>query len=167
MLATIFSAIFGAGAIWLSRILSIGSGRFILLLSGIFLIFIAGFCMYAYYLLAKENFAAVYVSDEGVIDISTGNHIGTVLWKDVENIKIMDDLSNLKHKYIVIKVRNPKEYIDREPNHSKKRTLELKLQYYGSPICFSNRALDCTFEELKDAVISRFNSYRKNHPPTT
>ena len=53
-----------------------------------------------------------------------------------------------RRKYIVLKVRNPNEYIDREPTRSKKRSLELRLQYYGSPICISSRALDCTFEEL-------------------
>lgn len=37
----------------------------------------------------------------------------------------MDDISNLKRKYIVLKVRNPNEYIDREPTRSKKRSLEL------------------------------------------
>ena len=75
----------------------------------------------------------------------------------------MDDISNVKRKYIVLKVRNPNEYIDREPTRSKKRSLELRLQYYGSPICISSRALDCTFEELKQAVFDRYDLYKASH----
>ena len=75
----------------------------------------------------------------------------------------MDDLSNLKRKYIVLKVKNPNEYIDREPTRSKKRSLELKLQYYGSPICISDRALDCTFKELEKAVFEKYNHYKTLH----
>ncbi|MCC8093895.1 MAG: hypothetical protein LIP05_00115 [Tannerellaceae bacterium] len=168
LLTTIFSAIFGATIIWFSRSLPFGSGKLILSLIGIFMIIITCFCIYAYYLLAQEKFAAIYISDEGMIDKSTGNQIGTVLWKDVESIKVMDDISsNMKQKYLVLKVVNPNEYIDREPNRRKKRSLELRFQYYGSPICFSNRALNCTFDELKSAVFTKYEAYRMNHPSTS
>lgn len=156
LLFTIGSLCFGIGGLIVSSHLKIGNGRLVFMLLGFFLLLITFFCLKAFYLLAKEQFTAMYISEEGIYDISTGCHIGTVLWKDVEDIKIINDLENLKYKYIVLKVSNPQEYINREPTRSKKRTLELKQNYYGSPICISNRALDCTFEEMKEAVFFKY-----------
>lgn len=162
-LTTIFSALIGAGSMHMARHLVYGEGRFLLLVIGIFALLTTFFCCIAYFHLTREHFNALYISEEGINDISTGNRIGTILWKDVDSIKIMDDISSLKRKYVVLKVKNPNEYIDREPTRSKKRSLELRLQYYGSPICISNRALDCTFEELREAVFDRYKKYQASH----
>lgn len=162
-LTTLFSALIGIGAMVVSHELKLGEGRFLLILIGFFSLLTTVFCCISYYNLTREKFRAIYISEEGLNDTSTGSRIGTILWKDVDNIKVMDDISNLKRKYIVIKVKNPNEYIDREPARSKKRSMELRLQYYGSPICISNRALDCTFEELKQAVYERYDLYQASH----
>lgn len=159
----VLSALCGAAELYISQHLSLGSGRFILLTLGVVSLLITIFCLRSYYLLRKEKFTAMYISDEGINDISTGNDIGTVLWKDVEKIKIMDDISDPKRKYIILKVSNPNEYIQREASRSKRRTLELKLQYYGSPICFSNRALNCSFDQLKEAVSIKYEQYKNLH----
>lgn len=164
ILTTLATLIVGAGILYLSHFLNFGNGRGVLIILGFFNLIVFFFCVSAYIHLKKENFTAIYISDEGVYDISTGNHIGTVLWKDVTGIRVMDDMSNLKYKYIVLKVSNPNEYIYREQSKGKRRSLELKHQYYGSPICFSNRALDCNFEELKQAVYSKFHLYQETHP---
>lgn len=162
-LTTLCSALVGAGGLHVVHNLTYGEGRFIFLVIGIFALLTTFFCCVAYFHLTREHFNALYISEEGINDISTGNRIGTILWKDVDSIKIMDDISTLKRKYVVLKVKNPNEYIDREPTRSKKRSLELRLQYYGSPICISNRALDCTFEELKQAIFERYNLYKASH----
>lgn len=160
-LTTVVSLIIGIGGIYLAGTVEFGGGRFLLLTLGVFSALIAVFCITGIVYLSREKGVGMHISDEGIYDISTGNTYGTVLWKDVQEIRIMDDLSNLKRKYIVVKVHNPTDYIQREHSHSKKRTLELKLQYYGSPICFSNRALNCTFDELKEAVLLKYNQYKE------
>ncbi|MDH6533644.1 hypothetical protein D0T51_01430 [Parabacteroides sp. 52] len=166
LLIALISAICGIAELYISHLLTFGGGRFVLLILGIVSLSVTLFCIRGYYQLYKEKFTAMYISDEGIHDISTGNHIGTVLWKDVEKIKIMSDISNPKLKYIVLKVVNPNEYISREISRSKKRTLELKLQYYGSPICFSHRALNCTFDQLKEAVLLKYDQYKKGQAET-
>lgn len=161
-LTTVLSALGGILLLYLSRLLIVGEGRVVVFFLGLTSLLTTFFCLISYYFLAKEKFTAIYISDEGVNDTSTGHRIGTVVWEDVTDIKIMDDISSLQYKYIVLKVRNPNEYIDREPNRSKKRSLELKHQYYGSPICFSNRALDCTFKELQQAVFDKYTKHKQN-----
>ena len=36
----------------------------------------------------------------------------------------------------------------------------LKLHQYGSPICFSIRALDCSFKELYAVITTRYQAIR-------
>lgn len=157
----IISAILGIGGIYLAGELNYGGGRFLVLTLGVFSLLITVFCITALIRLYKEKGVGIYISDEGILDTSTGNTYGTVVWSDVENIVILDDISDLKRKYIVVRVKNPTDYIQREMIKSKRRTLELKLQFYGSPICFSNRALNCTFDELKDAVFLKYNHQKE------
>lgn len=125
-------------------------------------IFLLCFSLWAIYCLRKSDYIGMIVSDEGVTDLSTGYRIGTVLWTDVTKIKIMDDLENLHYKYLVLVVKNPNQYIMQEPTEIKKRSLMLKLHQYGSPVCFSVRALDCPFDELCSIIISRYRSVRGN-----
>lgn len=161
----IISLLSGGGLFYLSAHLNFGGGRFLIATIAFVLVWIAIFALIAFYKLRQERFTAMYISDEGINDISTGNNIGTILWKDVESIKVMKELGSgpKERQYVVLKVTNPTDYIQREPNRAKRRTLELKLQYYGSPICFSNRALNCTFEELTNAVLFKYNMYKKMH----
>lgn len=160
-LITLLSLVIGIGGMYLAGAVKFGGGRFLLLTLAVFAILVAIFCLTSIFYLSKEKGVGMHISDDGVYDISTGNSYGTVLWKDVTDIRIMNDLGNLKRHYIVLKLQNPTEYIQREPSQSKKRTLELKLQYYGSPVCFSDRALNCTFEELKNAVFLKYNQYKE------
>ncbi|GEM_PF-576510 len=109
----------------------------------------------------KEKYIGFFISSDGLNDISTGHNYGVIMWRNVTKIRIMSDVEHLKYKYIVLKVKNPQEYIDRETLDAKKRSMMLKLHYYGSPICFSNRGLQCTFEELESTVNEYYNNFQQ------
>jgi len=128
----------------------------------------AVFGILAFIRLVKEKFIGFFISNDGLNDISTGHNYGVILWKDVTKIRIMDDVENLGKKYIVLKVKNPQEYIERETSESKRHSMTLKMHYYGSPICFSNRGLDCTFEELEENVRNYYSNFvqRQNEKTT-
>lgn len=165
-LGILLSVVFGGLELHLFSILKYGGGRFIMLFLAIVSCFYAIFSIAGLIRFKKEHFTGIYISDEGINDISTGNNYGTVLWGDVEEIKVMDELGNPKRKYVILKVRNPIDYIQREISLSKRRSLELRLQYYGSPICFSNRALNCTFDELRNAVELKYTHYKERTQQT-
>lgn len=162
LLGAFLSLIFGGLELYLFHLLKFGSGKLIMLCLAVVSCFYIIICIRGLIQFRKEHYVGIYISSEGVNDISTGNNIGTILWKDVKEIKIMSELGAPQRKYVVLKVHNPTEYIQREISLSKRRTLELKLQYYGSPICFSNRALNCTFDQLKDAVFLKYNQYKES-----
>jgi len=125
------------------------------------------FDIVAYIVLSREHFIGFFISADGLNDISTGNNYGIVYWKDVVKMRIVDDLEHPKFKYIVLKVKDPQQYIDREPLIAKKRTLVLKYHYYGSPVCFSNRGLNCSFEELESCVRMYFDNFKQRENEKT
>jgi len=110
----------------------------------------------------RENYIGFFISSDGFNDISTGHNYGVVFWRDVKGIQVMDDVQNMKYKYIIVQVKNPQMYIDRESLQHKKRSLMLKLHYYGSPICFSNRGLNCNFDELLEAINKYFSNWQES-----
>lgn len=111
------------------------------------------------YQIKKERFVGLYLSNLGMNDISTGHSYGMVQWQDVYRIKVAEDLEHPRYKYIILKVKDPQKYIDREVMRHKRRSMVLKFHYYGSPICFSNRELNCSFEELYKAVTQYYENY--------
>ncbi|MCD7898674.1 MAG: hypothetical protein LUH22_01995 [Bacteroides sp.] len=135
------------------------AGKFFCLIMFLLSFTTAVFWILGYLYLRKENFIGFFISSEGFNDISTGHRYGIVEWEDVIKLRILDDLDHPGRKYISLKIKNPQEYIVREPMQHKRRSLELKYHYYGSPICFSNRGLDCSFEELESTVRMYYNNY--------
>lgn len=165
---TLFLSLFaGIGLMLLSKDLTFGTGRLAVGLAGLISLYICAFCIYCIYQLIKIGFKGIIISDQGITDLSTGYQIGTVLWQDIEKVKIMKDLSDLKYEYMVLIVKNPNEYINREPTRFKKRSLTLKLHYYGSPVCISNRALECSFETLKTVILAKYEKLNKQESNST
>ncbi|MDL2213313.1 hypothetical protein LJC72_02635 [Bacteroides sp. OttesenSCG-928-D19] len=136
-------------------------GRIVCAIIVLFSFAMVFFGILAFIRLAQEKFIGFFISSDGLNDISTGHNYGVVMWRDVTKIRILTDVEHPKRKYIVLKVKNPQEYIERETSHSKRRSMTLKMHYYGSPICFSNRGMDCTFQELEDSVRTYYANYKQ------
>jgi hypothetical protein len=137
-----------------------GEGKFFFFLLSIVFIILFFFAVVSIIKLTKDDFIGMVISKEGMNDISTGHTYGMIQWKDVTAIKVLDDLEFSKRQYIVLVLDNPQVYIDRELNQTKKRSLILKFHFYGSPVCFSNRALNCTFEDLLNTITRYYESYK-------
>ena len=148
------------GLLWLSSTRRLGTGKFITGVLGLFAGALAIFAIFGFYRLKKEGFVGLFLSGQGLNDISTGNTYGMVQWSDIYKIKITEDIEHPRHKYIILKVVDPQKYIDRETIGSKRRSMTLKFHYYGSPVCFSNRALDCSFDELYNTIQLYYENYR-------
>lgn len=152
--------ILAVGFFWLSLQLELGTGKFLFFVFSVVFILSLAFSVAGFVRLRREGFIGLFISGEGINDISTGHTYGMVQWKDIYKIKVVDDIEHPKYKYIILKVHNPQDYIDRERIAHKKRSMTLKFHYYGSPICFSNRALQCSFDELHDLVMSYYENYQ-------
>ncbi|MDD4419152.1 MAG: hypothetical protein PHH81_10110 [Bacteroides graminisolvens] len=143
--------------LWASN-LEFGKGKIAILLIGAVSCVIFVFTGYSLYKLHKIKYIGVRLTNEGIEDMATGSQVGIIRWDDVTTIKVMSDISNLKQKYVVLVLRNPEEYIQRERTNSKKRTLKLKNDFYGSPICISTRLLDESFDILNDSICKYYSA---------
>jgi hypothetical protein len=154
----------------IAMFLEFGHGKLLLFAGSGFSLIIAVFILFVTIRLSREGFTGMFISEEGLNVISTGYSYGMVHWKDVTRILTADDLDRPDEKRMILIVGNPEEYIDREPVNYKRRDLILKHHYYGSPICFSNRTLDCSFEELDLIVKTYYGAYLMKNlhsPPGT
>ena len=141
--------------------LEFGKGKMAILLVGAVSCGLFVFTVYSLYKLHKSKYIGVRLTSEGIEDLATGSQVGIIRWDDVTKIKVMNDISNLELKYVVLVLRNPEEYIHKEKTNSKKRTLKLKNDFYGSPICISTRLLDEPFDILYDTICKYYSVYKR------
>lgn len=165
-LMCLLSLILGFGFLLLGHYLhaACGIGRLVFGFIGIAFLFTLPLWIKGAVFLHRERDAGVVISEEGVSDISAGNQIGVIQWKDVCGVKEVTDREFPQYRYVVLMVDNPNEYILREPSRTKQRSLVLKMHYYGSPICISNRHLAVSFGELDRAIRSEYKQYKERYP---
>lgn len=156
------SFVFGLISILWAMNLEFGKGKMSIILVGAVSSGLFVFTVYSWCKLHKSKYIGVRLTNEGIEDLATGSQVGIIRWDDVTTIKAMSDISNLKQKYVVLVLRNPEEYIQREKTNSKKRTLKLKNDFYGSPICISTRLLDESFDILYDSICKYYSAYKRS-----
>ncbi|AHF15993.1 hypothetical protein NIASO_14180 [Niabella soli DSM 19437] len=95
------------------------------------------------------------LSEEGIIDQSSGIAAGKVLWKDIKSIRT--ELVAAQ-PFLMLEVTNPLEYIQNQINPLKKRAMELNYQLYKTPIGISGKFLHIEFEKLRELVLAGFEN---------
>lgn len=85
------------------------------------------------------------LDEEGFVDNTSGVNTGKVLWKDVTNIFVKEGMGQ---QFIMLKVKNPDFYIDREKNPLKVRIMDMNKRLYETPINISAKGLKISFDDL-------------------
>ncbi len=127
------------------------------------LVFIVGLASILFFglcgiLIAKkltENTPGLVINDEGITDNSSGASAGLILWKDIIEIR---KIAVLNQSFLMIIVKNPEEYINRQTGLIKRRLMGINYKTYGSPINISPNGLKCNFDQLGETIINEFNS---------
>ena len=102
----------------------------------------------------SDKAVGLTINDKGIIDNSSGVSGGLVLWSDVKEIKVAQVMSQ---KFLMVIVKNPQDYIKRQTNTFKRKTIALNFKYYGSPISISANALATNFDTLNELLQQKFN----------
>ena len=108
-----------------------------------------GFC--AVYLGMKifDKKPGLIIDAEGFTDNSSGASAGKVLWKDVKEISVQEVMNQ---KFIMLKMKNPELYLQREKNPIKKRMMELNYKLYQTPVNITANGLKIGFESLYELI---------------
>jgi len=116
-----------------------------------------GLCAYFFIRKLPDNKPGLVIDDTGVFDNSGGLSAGIILWSDMEEISV---IQIQKQKMIMIYLKNPQEYIDRQTSFLKKKGMQLNYKSYGTPISISSTGLKTSFDKLYSEIINKFQQKR-------
>ncbi len=95
---------------------------------------------------------------EYLFDNSGALSVGEIPWKDIEHISVMEVQ---KQKLLMVEVKNPEEYIERQPNFLKRKAMTMNYRMYGTPISITTNGLKIPFQELIDLLNKKYQDYRE------
>lgn len=98
------------------------------------------------------------LDDEGFIDYTSGVNTGKVLWADVTDIFVKEGMGQ---QFIMLKVKNPEKYIEREKNPLKIRIMQMNNRLYETPINISAKTVKMSFDALHQLLGERLSGYRQ------
>ena len=128
----------------------------------IFLVGLAGILFFGFvgfYIFKKlfDKSPGLVISDDGILDNSSGVSAGFIPWSDIVEIK---ETKVFNQKFINLVVKNPQNYIDRQSNSFKRWTMTKNYKSFDTAIGISANGLRYNYEDLKTLLDRRFQSYK-------
>src|SRR5262249_22591864 len=105
-----------------------------------------------------DNSPGLLISDKGILDNASGVSAGQILWSDIEDISVIEIHSQ---KLIILKVKNPQEYIDKQASGFKRRLMTMNYKMYGTPLSITSNGLKISFDELLSTLTNRLKAARE------
>lgn len=129
-----------------------------LLVLGIIAILIFG--LLTIYIARKltDNKPGLIIDNIGLIDNSSGVSAGQILWSDIEDISVLEIH---RQKLIMLQVKNPQDYIDKQTSVLKKKLMQMNFNIYGTPLSITSNSLQIKFEELLHILNDRLNKTKQ------
>lgn len=125
----------------------------IILIVGIVSILFFGYI--AFFLIKKlpNTTPGLIINSDGIVDNSSSVAAGLVLWSDIQEIKTTAVMSQ---QFLMIIVKNPEEYVNRQEGVVKRKAMQMNYKSYGSPVSISANTLNTDFDELYKTVQDKF-----------
>lgn len=89
------------------------------------------------------------IDEQGISDNSGGLSGGQILWQDIIDIQV---LQIQRQRLILILIKNPQDYIDRQSNGWKRKLMAMNFRQYGTPLSISTNGLKISFAELLEIL---------------
>ena len=136
-----------------------GNPTFILVMSIASIVFF-GLC--AFYIGRKlpDNRPGLIIDSIGLTDNASAISAGQILWSDIENISVLEIQ---RQKLIMLEVKNPQHYIDRQPSVFKKKLMQMNFNSYGTPLSITSNSLQIQFDELLNLLHQNLNASRQSN----
>jgi hypothetical protein len=130
----------------------------VILVTGIASILFFGLC--AVYIARKlpDNKPGLIIDNIGLTDNSSGVSAGQILWSDIENISVIEIH---RQKLIMLQVKNPQDYIDKQTSSFKRKMMQMNFSMYGTPLSITSNALQIKFDELLNILNDHLNASRQ------
>jgi len=100
----------------------------------------------------RSNKPQIIINNTTIFDQSSYTSVGEIEIVDITEINSI----NIKgQNLILLKVKNPEKYIERQNSTVKRKILEASYKNNGTPIILSASSLECSFDELYSSIQSR------------
>ena len=119
-------------------------------------VIVFGICAVLFSLKLGDKKPGLIVDDIGLIDNSGALSGGQVLWSDIENISVFEIH---KQKLIMLEVKNPQDYINRQANLFKRKGMELNNKMYGTPLSITTNGLKTSFDDLMKILTDKLQAF--------
>lgn len=132
----------------------------VIFIAGILGILFFGFISVFLFKKLRDKSPGLVISEEGIIDNSSGVGAGFIPWSDIIAIK---ETKVVNQKFINIVVKNPQVYIDRQKSGFKRKAMQANYNLYSTPIGISANGLKSNYKELKallEKKLSEFNTLK-------
>lgn len=130
----------------------------VILVTGIASILFFGLC--AIYIARKlpDNKPGLIIDNIGLTDNSSGVSAGQILWSDIENISVIEIH---RQKLIMLQVKNPQDYIDKQTSGFKRKMMQMNFNMYGTPLSITSNSLQIKFDELLNNLNDHLKASRQ------
>ncbi len=126
-----------------------------MLLAGYASVIFFGLCAFFFIRKLPDNRPGLIIDNLGLSDNSSGVAGGLILWSDIINISV---LKIQRQKFIMLQVKNPEEYINRQTSAFKRKIMEMNFKMYGSPLSITSNGLKISFHELHKLVVDNYEA---------
>lgn len=99
----------------------------------------------------------VVINEKGITDNASAFPAGEIAWEDILGV---EGTEMGGQRMVLVFVRNPQDYIDRQTNALKRKIVTMNAQMVGTPISISANALQVKSEELLELLQSRLAAHR-------
>jgi hypothetical protein len=118
-----------------------------------------GLCAFFFMRKLPDNKPGLIIDDTGLVDNSSVLSAGHILWTDIENISVIEIH---RQKLIMLRVKNPQHYIDKQTSLFKRKSMELNNKMYGTPLSITANGLKTSFDELLSIITKKFQEAIRN-----
>lgn len=108
----------------------------------------------------QDNSRGLIIDEDGITDNSSAVSGGLIVWRDIEDISVIEIG---RQKLIILEVRNPEKYIERQTHFLQKKAMQSNLKMYNSPLSISANGLKCDFEDLYRLIKDNLETYINQH----
>ena len=92
-----------------------------------------------------------------LVDRSSGASAGPILWSDIVNIEVVQIH---RQRLIVLEVKNPEYYINKQTSVVKRRMMQANYKMFGSPISITPNTLQIKFDDLMKLLTNGWQASR-------
>lgn len=130
----------------------------IIFISGLASILFFGLCFFFILKKLGDKSPGLIITDEGIMDNSSGVSVGQIKWTEIEDISV---IKVYRQKLIMLQIKNPQDYIDKQTSSFKRKMMTINYKMYGTPVSLTSNGLKISFNELLSTLTEKLNATQK------